>query len=836
MTGLYNFTSLIAVALTSIYANMALGNVSAPDFDARFIIENTHGGVTDLASFASMTSTPPGKYNVDIYVNQRAIGTEVVEFVQGPIEHELIPCFSRDKWLSLGLNESALAAKEGGLMDADSTCISNAQLFGLLDVSLSLEKAKLEIGIPQAYMSRQVSGYVNPDLWDDGITAATVGYSFSGSKDEQGDNIYLYLNNGFNIGVWRFRNTSTFSYYDAGGVKDWNAISTYAERSLKSIQSNLKVGQYYSQDTLFQSGAVKGIQLSTDERMLPDSMAGFAPSIRGIAKSYAEVLISQNGNIIYRTFVAPGPFNIDDLYPTASSGDLEVTVREADGSMVKFIQPYSSLPIMQREGAFRYELNLGAQEDVPGNPYLFQGSLAWGGTSNTTFYGGSQFTDYYKSLAVGIGRNLGPIGAISMDVTHAITNDYFGERRNGNSIRFLYAKSMNELGTNFNLFGYRYSTHGFFTLPEANIVRMAQESLSLANSYMKFPAKGEIQATISQRIGQSSSLYLSSNFKNYWDTDKKTHNIYAGFSSSINAISYGVTYSATESFYNDNTDHILSLNISAPLNLFVRALSDIENPIYSNYMVSTDLDGGVRHSASVAGSAMADDRLNYSITQGYSQQERYYNGGVFASYRGSKTKAELGVNYDKDETRVNYGLSGGAIFHEDGMTLTPEISHTNILVKAPGAAGVELENGAGIKTDDAGFAVQPYASDFRENRVALKVDSLDANTEVSEPVKQVVPTRGAVVRAEFNAAVGYRAVLVLQRAEGIPFGAVATLRDGDSEGIVAEEGVVFLSGLPATGTVDVSWGTQAHQRCRADYKIDTQGMAGELVNVRTVCN
>lgn len=54
--------------------------------------------------------------------------------------------------------------------------------------------------------------------------------------------------------------------------------------------------------------------------MLPSSMRGFAPEINGIAQSNARITVSQNGNVVYQTYVAPGPFSIKDLYPTGSSG------------------------------------------------------------------------------------------------------------------------------------------------------------------------------------------------------------------------------------------------------------------------------------------------------------------------------------------------------------------------------------------------------------------------------------------------------------------------------------------------------------------------------------
>ena len=62
----------------------------------------------------------------------------------------------------------------------------------------------------------------------------------------------------------------------------------------------------------------------------------FAPTIRGVARSNAHVIVRQHGYVIYETYVAPGAFAITDLYPTAQSGDLEITVRESDGSERNF--------------------------------------------------------------------------------------------------------------------------------------------------------------------------------------------------------------------------------------------------------------------------------------------------------------------------------------------------------------------------------------------------------------------------------------------------------------------------------------------------------------------
>ncbi len=64
--------------------------------------------------------------------------------------------------------------------------------------------------------------------------------------------------------------------------------------------------------------------------------------------------IRQNGYIINQRYVPPGAFTINDLYPTAASGDLTVEVKESDGSINRYNVPYSAVPILQREGRLKY--------------------------------------------------------------------------------------------------------------------------------------------------------------------------------------------------------------------------------------------------------------------------------------------------------------------------------------------------------------------------------------------------------------------------------------------------------------------------------------------------
>jgi outer membrane usher protein len=113
--------------------------------------------------------------------------------------------------------------------------------------------------------------------------------------------------------------------------------------------------------------------------MLPDSQKGFAPVIHGIARG-TQVSIRQNGYEIYQSTVPPGPFTIDDLYAAGNGGDLQVTIKEADGSRQVFSVPWSTVPVLQREGHTRFALTAGEYRsgNSPGNARFFPGhGHAW---------------------------------------------------------------------------------------------------------------------------------------------------------------------------------------------------------------------------------------------------------------------------------------------------------------------------------------------------------------------------------------------------------------------------------------------------------------------------
>jgi outer membrane usher protein FimD/PapC len=96
-----------------------------------------------------------------------------------------------------------------------------------------------------------------------------------------------------------------------------------------------------------------------------------------------------------------------------------------------------------------------------------------------TAYGGTQLSDNYRAFNLGVGKNMGVFGAVSADITQANATLPDDSSRQGQSLRFLYSKSLTELGTNIQLVGYRYSTQGYFTLADTAYNRMSGQLRTL---------------------------------------------------------------------------------------------------------------------------------------------------------------------------------------------------------------------------------------------------------------------------------------------------------------------------------------------------------------------
>lgn len=847
-----------------VFSMLTVPAVHADNYFNPSFLSDDPSAVADLSKFEKNGGQIPGTYRVDIYLNDQFVATKDVKFIapENKANSGLQPCLTQKNLVALGINVQAIQSLVKN-PPAEDTCLDLAALVADASTTLDFEQQRLNISVPQAMMNNSARGYIPPEQWDQGISALLLNYNFTGSNSSGSDssatnNYFLNLSSGLNYGAWRLRDVSTWNYTSGDGdsQNDWQHVSTYAERTIIPLKGELITGESSTPNDVFDSLSFRGVQLMSDDNMLPDSLKGFAPTIRGIAKSNAKVTIKQNGYVIDQRYVSPGAFEINDLFPTSSSGDLEVTVTETDGSAQRFTVPYSSVPILQREGRLKYAFTGGKfrtsnddQEEVG----FGQGTLIYGLSHGMTVYGGTQVSSDYQAYALGLGFNLGQLGAISLDATQASSILPDDSHHQGQSYRFLYAKSLNQLGTNFQLVGYRYSTSGFYTLDQTTYKGMEGNSVKYQDGTREdepdwtdyynlyYAKKGKLQVNVSQQIGKIGSLFVTGTQQSYWHTDDTDTTLQTGFNTTLYDVNYSLSYSFNKAAGGYDDDHMFSLNVSLPIGKWLSTRTDDlqkHNDAYATYNVNTDNHGNTSQTAGLTGTLLEANNLNYSVQEGYANKGNGNSGSASLNYQGTYGNANVGYNYSGNGgyQQVNYGLNGGVVVHENGVTLSQPLGDTNVLIAAPGADGVSVENGTGVKTDWRGYAVLPYSTTYRTNRIALDTNTLGNNVDIDDAVVDVVPTQGALVRAKFKANVGVRALLTLVKGgKPVPFGATVSRTDAENVGMVGDDGQAYFAGLPLKGTIKAVWGNEPDQQCTANYTLPDDSLNKAIVKAKVIC-
>jgi outer membrane usher protein len=125
---------------------------------------------------------------------------------------------------------------------------------------------------------------------------------------------------------------------------------------------------------------------------------------------------------------------------------------------------------------------------------------------------------------------------------------------------------------------------------------------------------------------------------------------------------------------------------------------------------------------------------------------------------------------------------------------------------------VKVSGFPGIATDYRGYTVQPWLNPYHENSLSLDPTTLPSEAEITITDSKVVPTAGAIIPVKFKTRVGAKAIITLLQPDStkVPFGSVVRISsDSGNEGIVDNDGKVYMSGLPPEGNLTVIGKTQS---------------------------
>lgn len=763
----------------------------------------------DLSQFSRGGFILPGEYDMKVYVNKLELPEQTISFVapeNDPKGSEA--CISPELAKQLGFKDEIFAKLK---WIHDGQCLDISALAGM-ETRGDLGTSALYISIPQAYLEYASENWDPPSRWDNGIPGILLDYNVGvqAQKQQRGDQSVDVSGNGTvgaNAGAWRLRaDWQTRSEKEPGATMpsrqrfDWSRY--YAYRAIPRLGAKISLGENYLVSDIFDSFRFAGASLMSDESQLPPNLRGYAPEVVGIARTNARVVISQQGRVLQETQVAVGPFRIQDI-SNAVSGQLDVRVEEQDGSVQNFTVDTASIPYLTRPGSMRYKLAAGKPSDYEHHltgPNFATGEVSWGVNNGWSLYGGGVMGGDYNAAAIGLGRDLLKLGALSFDMTQSrATLPNQPKTLSGGSYRLSYSKNFEQYDSQITFAGYRFSERDYMSMSE----------------YLSALESGNRNNT-----GNSKELYTITFNKQFRDLRLSSYVNYSHqtFWNRPDNDRYSINFSR---YFDAGKFKNISLSLSAYRNIYYGTTDD---GMYLSLSLPWGNSGYASYSGSVAKNNTTNrvgyyDRLNerdtYQIGAGVSNSGGTTNGSF--SHRGDLAQLDANASYQAGRySAAGVNFQGGATVTLEGAALhrSNGIGGTRLLVDTDGVADVSVKaSSTASRTNHFGKAVITDVNSYYRSNAVIDINDMPRNAEATRSVVQATLTEGAIGYRKFAVIAGEKAMAVLRLADGSypPFGAVVKNHKQQSVGIVNDEGNVYLSGILPGEKMTVNWGEK--QQC-----------------------
>lgn len=804
------------------------------DFDESFV-KNLSGVKVDVTRYAQGNPIDPGVYTLDIYLNGRLVSRENVRVIRDGNSNKA--CLSYNLIKSLAIKDSVFDAKQITNLRSESQCIALEEVVEDSHAAINSADMQMDISIPQIYLFRTARGYVSPEYWDHGENAFSLNYNTNYYRSvysaKEYNSFYGRALAGFNVGGWMFRHDGALSWRRQQGTEyhHYDDINTYVQRDIPQIKSRLLLGEGNTSGEIFDTLSFRGAQISTVDQMLPDSQRGYAPEIRGIARTNAQVSVTQNGNKIYETTVSPGAFNISDLYPTGYGGDLDVTIKEADGSESHFSVPYASMARLKRPGMTYYTLTGGQsrRDNMVYTPSIYQGTIQHGFTNSLTGYSGILGSYNYTSLLLGGAFGL-PFGAISVDVTGAQT-EYADSKKQGVSYRATYSKKVSSTDTNFTLAAYRFSSSGYYSFNDALQINNYYKKYGseTTKAYLSRP-KQRFSLTASQNLGDSfGNVYLTGFVQNYWNSTGTNTQFQVGYNNTIGRVAY--TFSANRLLYSTGGhDTQFSIDFSVPLG------SDSKNYLTGSAAHSKE---GVTAQTAVNGVLGDYDQYNYNVSAAR-DADNNKSGSVSGQYRSPYSTLTASYTQGSNYYSASGGASGTVVALPDSLTFSAYQATTYAIITAPDASGAHVIGYPNIVLDGNGRAIVPNLMPYRINELAIDPKGIPLDVELEATQQRVIPIEGAVVKVDYKTSKGQPLLIRANQLDGnpLPFGAAVNDENGNLVATVSQGGQIYTRLNKDISQLHISWGKKPTDNCLVNLESGNVRSSNNntLARIETTCS
>lgn len=784
-------TSLALAVLASFFSEAW---ATEETFDTNFM----PGGILGVKSSAFNFSNDQflaGDYDVDIYVNKIWRGKYEVSIKDNPDD----TCLPIEKVKQLGIKYEKIAKGK------NKNCLSLKNIVQGGEYHFDISTFRLDLNVPQAFVNEIEQGYVEPESWERGINALYTSYYVSqyySNYHNAGSSKSTFgrFNSGLNLFGTQLHSDATYSKGDTGSG-EWKSNTLYFEQGIASILGTLRVGDMYTSSDIFDAVRFRGVRLFRDMQMLPNSKRNFTPVVQGIAQSNALVTIEQNGFVIYQKEVPPGPFAIADLQLAGGGADLDVSIREADGSVTSYLVPFAAVPNMLQPGVAKYDVAAGRShiEGASNQADFMQGSYQYGLNNLLTLYGGTILSNDYHAFTFGTGWNT-YIGALSLDATNSHSEQDNGTY-DGQSYQVAYSKYLTSTQTRFGLAAYRYSSRDYRTFNDhvwaknkKNYHRDENDVYDIADYYQyDFGRKNSFSATLNQYFAPGwGSLSLSALWRDYWGREGSSKDYQFSYSNSWDKLTY--TLSASQTYDDEHhEDKRLNIYISIPFS-WGDNTSAAQRRINISNSTTFDNNGFASNNTGIYGTAGNREQFNYGVNLSHQRQDSETSVGGNLTW--NTALATLGGSYSQSSKYSQAGgnISGGVVAWAEGINFANRLSETFAILQAPGLEGAYINGQKYRVTNSMGIVTYDGLTPYREN--ALMLDSSESSSEVEliGNRKVIAPYRGAVLLTHFDTDQRRPWYIAIHRPDGtaLPFGHEVVDELGRNIGVVGQGSKVFI--------------------------------------------
>lgn len=792
-----------------------VANADTVEFDPNMLMGLPNQTI-DISRFNQSNAIGAGTYRLDVYVNEQWRGLIDVDYVDDGVSQNAQLCATHDL-----INKFDVKPTIASTLTAHKNANGCHELSVIKDIKthLDVSSMRLDVNIPQIYVVDRPSDYIDPTTWDKGVNSAFASYQlnhYHSTQDGQRHETYLGLNTGVNVNGWYFRHQGWARDND-GKSPHYQALNTYVKTAIPRLQSELTLGDFYSDGTLFEGNAMRGMQIMSDRQMLPASLQGYAPTVHGFANTNATVSIFQNNQEIYSTTVPAGAFSLTNIRDIGSSGDLTVVITEADGRQTRQILPYYSTISLLRPNRHHYSYAMGRVRYNNTRLYddqVLQGVWQRGMTNAWTLNTGVLYSRHHQSLLLGGAFNT-KVGAFSVNaigVKHTLRNQ---PTEQGHQLRVQYHRLFARTNTNVYASLWRYDNYQSLE----NTLRSYEEGGTTTTSTPKFRYQLSINQPLGGRFGHlhghvGRTTYEGKRHQDQWQV---------GYGHKIGSLSYSLAMQNLKT-ENDGWDRQYLLSVSMPF-----GSSDRHH--VNGFHTKTRHDSHTQ--LGVAGTFERLPHFDYGVNVGY-QDNQQTTWSANANYQLPLAKLGATYSHANHAHQYSFGVSGAVVAHRGGVTGANQLGDTFAIVHVPNGKGASLDSVNHVVFDRRGYAIMPYLAPYRTSTLTINPEGLPYEVQLDETGSQITPIANASVLVKFDSRVGRMALISVKLADGTypPMGTNVYDETGVAVAFVAQDGRVFLQNAQERGSLGMSVNGEV---CRFEYILPKATPTTPITTAQAIC-